>query len=104
MRGSTQLNYTILTVWAAPFAGRVRAVFLNSVACNLMASRRGSSDEPPAWKEGGGWSAKKREEYGEEREKESKFSFLSFLFSFSSRRGSGVIENGRGPGFGKAHG
>ena len=51
-RGST---CTILVMRACPFAGKVRAVFLNSVACNLMASRDGPSDETPSSEESGQW-------------------------------------------------
>ena len=44
-RGST---CTILEMWACLFAGRVRAVFLNSAAWNLMASRDRPSEENPS--------------------------------------------------------
>jgi hypothetical protein len=39
---------TIITRWAALFAGRVRAVFGNTGACNLTASRGGPGDETPS--------------------------------------------------------
>jgi hypothetical protein len=52
-RGST---CTILEAWASPFAGRVRAVFVNPGASNQMASRDKPSDETPSSEESGQWS------------------------------------------------
>jgi hypothetical protein len=48
---------TILALWVSPFEGKVRAVFLKPVACNLMASRGGPSDETPSSEESGQLSA-----------------------------------------------
>ena len=46
----------MLTIRACPFAGRVRAVFVEPVACNLMADRDGPSDETLSSEERGRWA------------------------------------------------
>jgi hypothetical protein len=44
----TAAGCTILALWPSAIAGRVRARFLNSAACNQMASRDRPSDQTPS--------------------------------------------------------
>ena len=49
--GTTRLNPHHTCNVDSPFAGRVRAVFLNSRACSLLASRDGPCDQAPSSEE-----------------------------------------------------
>ena len=55
--GTTRLDLHHTCIVGFPVRGMVREVFLNSIACNLMASVDGPSDEPPSSEESGQLSA-----------------------------------------------
>src|SRR4051794_9785302 len=66
----------MLVVRASPVAARIRAVFGNLIACNIMATCDRSSDEPPSSEQISQWPVRSGQRERDEAEAEPRSSGL----------------------------